>query len=78
MIVLTRENAPNAVSVQNIDYPERGPLRFNYSAHRFASGRRCSTVGPDGNDRLLPWQEYGHWEVVSFRQKPPVSAVGEE
>jgi hypothetical protein len=78
MTFLTKENAPNVVLVRNIDDPERGTLRFNYNAHRLASGRRCSTVGPDGNDHLLPWQEYGHWEVVSFRPASPIAAAREE
>jgi hypothetical protein len=65
-IILTVENAPNVLSVRNKRNPEWGTFRFNYNAQRLSEGY-CSTIGAGSNSRILPWNEYGHWEVVSLR-----------
>jgi hypothetical protein len=68
MAILTTENAPSALSVQNRDHPEWGTFRFNYNAQPLSDGGYCSVIGSGVNSRILPWFEYDHWEVVSFHQ----------
>jgi hypothetical protein len=75
VIVLTKENAPNVLSVRNIDYPEWGTFRFNYNDLRLKKGY-CSTIGSGSISLILPWQNYDHWEVVSFRSPLPLSPAG--
>jgi hypothetical protein len=65
-IILTVENAPNVMSVRNRENPEWGAFRFNYNAQRLTEGY-CSTIGSGSDSRVLPWNEYGHWEVASLR-----------
>jgi hypothetical protein len=73
MTILTTENAPNALSVRNRDHPEWGTFRFNYNAQPLSGGGYCSVIGSGVNSRILPWFEYSHWEIVSFRQPSPFS-----
>jgi hypothetical protein len=67
MAILTTENAPNALSVRNVEHPEWGTFRFNYNTQPLSGGGYCSIIGSGSNSRILPWHEYDHWEVVSFR-----------
>jgi hypothetical protein len=69
MIILTKENAPNVLSVQNREHPEWGTFCFHYNARRLTDGY-CSVIGSGSNSRILPWNEYDHWEVASFRVTP--------
>jgi hypothetical protein len=68
MTILTRENAPNVLSVRNRENPEWGTFRFNYNAQPLSAGS-CSTIGSGSNSRILPWNEYDQWEVVSFNEE---------
>jgi hypothetical protein len=68
IIILTVENAQNVLSVRNRENPEWGTLRFNYNAQHLSEGC-CSTIGSGSNSRILPWNEYAHWEVVSFNEE---------
>jgi hypothetical protein len=74
MIVLTRGNAPNVLSVRNREHPEWGTFRFNYNAQRLTDGY-YSTIESGSNCRVLFWNEYDHWEVVSLRSPIPFSPV---
>jgi hypothetical protein len=76
MTILTIKNAPDVLSVRNIDHPEWGIFRFNYNEQRLTEGY-CSTIGSGCNSRILPWNEYDHWEAVSFRQPLPFPCVTE-
>jgi hypothetical protein len=67
-IILTVKNAPNVLSVRNRENPEWGTFRFNYNAQRLTEGY-CSTIGSGVNSRVLFWNEYAHWEVVSFSEE---------
>jgi hypothetical protein len=67
-IFLTRKNAPNVLSVRNRENSEWGTFRFNYNAWRLTEGY-CSAIGSGVNSRILPWNEYAHWEVVSFNEE---------
>jgi hypothetical protein len=67
-IILTVKNAPNVLSVRNRENPEWGTFRFNYNAQRLTEGY-CSTIGLGSNSRVLFWNEYAHWEVVSFSEE---------
>jgi hypothetical protein len=77
IIVLTKENAPNVLSVRNRDFPEWGAFRFNYNAQSLSGGGYCSVIGSGSNSRILPWFEYDHWEVVSICQPSPFSIAME-
>jgi hypothetical protein len=65
-MILTVENAPDVLLVRNIENPEWGTFRFNYNAQRLTEGY-YSTIGSGSNSRILPQNEYSHWEVESFR-----------
>jgi hypothetical protein len=68
MIILTVENAPNVLSVQNRKNPEWGTFRFNYNVQHLSEGY-CSTIGSGSDSRILPWNEYSHWKIMSFNEE---------
>jgi hypothetical protein len=74
MIILTKDNAPNVLSVQSREHPEWGTFRFNYNSQRLTDGY-CSTIGSGSNSRVLFWNEYDQWEVVAFKAPPVITPL---
>jgi hypothetical protein len=68
-MILTVKNAPDVLSVRNRENPEWGTFRFNYNAQPLSEGGYCSTIGSGCNSHVLFWNEYAHWEVVSFNEQ---------
>ena len=64
MITLTKENAPKAVLIRNINNPEWGAKPFHYNSQQLNDGKYCSSWGSGINSAVLFEDEYKFWEVV--------------
>lgn len=67
--LLTKENAPEVVTIRNIQHPEWGDKRFNYNEQPLNDSRYCSTWGVGSNSALLFEDEYKFWQVIRKNER---------
>lgn len=65
--ILTKQNAHRAVTVRNIENPERGNLTFHHNAHRIGPMSYASTVGEGSGSQIICVADYKLWEIVETR-----------